>query len=322
MHLKHFKQGSRMNHFALLTFLIFSSGCAALEQMRCASHNEAETQPFPENQLTECLSTNTFWANHPVFCIGSDNTKPPVMLLHELPGLSAKTLHYAQELASHFSVYVPLFFGTPNQSSALMGGLTVRLNGEWTARPELDGDSRIIKWLQHVTRQVQQKHPNQSIGVIGNCMTGAIPLALFDNPAVSAVVLAQPTLPLPLFYYSHEDEYSLDLSQHALASAIARKDAWIYHLRFETDCVSKRAKKATLKALFDERLIDGEINKDEYAPQCQGKDLNVHSTLIGEYDAGGLISKASQNRRNRVKQFLKDPVSFSRQGKSDSCNQQ
>lgn len=242
-----------MSRFALLTFLLLLSGCAAIEQMRCAPHGEGKVHPFPENQLTECLSTNTFWTNHPVFCISSDSTKPPVILLHELPGLSSETLYYAKSLSSDFSVYVPLLFGTPNQSSAWKGSVAFRTNGEWAARPELAGNSRIVKWLQHVTRQVQQKHPNQSIGVIGNCMTGAIPLALLDNPAVNAVVLAQPTLPLPLFYYSHEDEYSLDLSQHALAPAIARKDAWIYYLRFETDCVSKRAKKATLKALFDEK---------------------------------------------------------------------
>lgn len=69
------------------------------------------------------------------------------------------------------------------------------------------------------------------------------------------------------------------------------------------------------------RLIDGEINKDEYAPQCQGKDLNVHSTLIGEHDRGGLISKASTGRRDKVRQFLRDPLVFSQQIKRDTPKQ-
>lgn len=306
---------------ALLTLL---TGCAAWDQLRCAPHNETATPPYSENTLTECLSTNTFWGNHPVFCIGSDSAKPPIILLHELPGLSSKTLHYAQDLASDFSVYLPLLFGTPNQSSALKGIFALLTNGEWSARLELNGNTRIVKWLQHVTRQVQEKHPGQSIGVIGNCMTGAIPLALLDNPAVSAVVLAQPTLPLPFLYYSHEDERSLDLSEDAEARAIARKDAWIYYLRFETDCVSRPAKRITLKALFvgfGERFIDEEIGKDEYIHRDQNKIPNVHSTLIGEHDRGGLISKVSQERRERVKQFLKNSASFSRKNKSDSRNQ-
>lgn len=303
---------------AWCAFLMFLTGCAAIDQLRCAPHNE-KVPPFPESQLTECLSANTYWASHPVFCFGSDSTKPPVLLLHELPGLSSQTLHYAQTLSSDFSVYVPLLFGTPNQSSALKGSISFRTNGEWTARPELEGNSRIIKWLQHVTAKIEEKHPGQSIGVIGNCLTGTIPLTLLANKAVNAVVLAQPSLPLPLLYYSEADESSLDISDHAKTQALSRKDAWIYYLHFETDCVSKRAKKTTLKTLFPEQFIDGEIWKDEYAPQCQEKVPTVHSTLIGEYDAGGLISKSSQDRRNKVRQFLKEPMTFSQQREPVSC---
>jgi dienelactone hydrolase len=312
-------QHSQIDHFTILAFLLLLSGCAVIEQMRCAPHSETKVKPFPENHLTECLSTNTFWASHPVFCIGADSTKPPVLLLHELPGLSSKTLDYAQALSSDFSVYVPLLYGTPNQSSALKGALATRLNGEWTAQPDLEGNSRIIKWLQHVTTRVRERHPGQSIGIIGNCLTGAIPLALLDNKAVNAVVLAQPALPLPFFYYSDEDESSLGISEHAKEQAVSRKDAWIYYLHFETDCVSKRAKKTTLATLFPKQFIDGEILKAEYAPRCQEEVPNVHSTLIGEYDAGGLTSRSSQDRRNRVRQFLKDPRSLSQKSEPASC---
>lgn len=321
MGFRNFKIIARPGKAVLCALLILVTGCATIDQLRCAPHNE-KAPPFPENQLTECLSTNTFLVSHPVFCFGSDSSKPPVLLLHELPGLSSQTLHYAKSLSSDFRVYVPLLFGTPNQSSALRGSISFRTNGEWTPRSELEGNSRIVKWLQHVTTLIQERHPGQSIGIIGNCLTGAIPLALLNNTAVTAVVLAQPALPLPFLYYSDEDESSLDISDHAKSQALSRKDAWVYYLHFETDCVSKPAKKTTLQALFDERFIDGEINKDEYISHDQGKAPNVHSTLIGEYDTGGLISKASRERRNKVRQFLKDPVLFSRENRAASRNHQ
>lgn len=242
MGFRNFKIITRTGKAALCALLILVTGCATIDQLRCAPHNE-KAPPFPENQLTECLSTNTFWASHPVVCFGNDSSKPPVILLHELPGLSSQTLHYAKSLSSDFRVYVPLLFGTPNQSSAFRGSISFRTNGEWTPRSELAGNSHIVKWLQHVTTQIQERHPGQSIGVIGNCLTGAIPLALLNNTAVTAVVLAQPALPLPFLYYSDEDESSLDISDHAKTQALSRKDAWVYYLHFETDCAQSGQKR-------------------------------------------------------------------------------
>ncbi|NOS81093.1 MAG: hypothetical protein HOP32_05865 [Nitrospira sp.] len=297
-------------YFAPFILVIALTGCAALNQIMCAPHNKSIEKPFPEGELKECIATNTYWASHPVFCIGIDRTKPPVILLHELPGLSPKTLHYAQTLSEDFSVYVPLLYGSPNQSSALKGAFAFHLNGEWSARPELDNNPRIVKWLQHVTTQVQHNHPGQTIGVIGNCMTGAIPLALLDNPAVTAAVLAQPTLPLPFLYYSHEDTYSLGISEHALKIAIARADVRIYFVRFETDCVSKPEKKTTLTVHFGSRFIDGEIHSSEYTDPQQSQCRKVHSTLIAEWCTPGLIGKASRDRREEVRKFLLNPIRY------------
>jgi dienelactone hydrolase len=301
-----------MNRFALLTFLLLLSGCAAIEQFRCAPHEGAKAHPFSESLLTECLPTNTFWATHPVFCIGSDSTKPPVILLHELPGLSTETLHYAKSLSSDFSVYVPLLFGAPNQSSAWKGSVAFRTNGEWTARPELEGNSRIAKWLQHVTTQAQERHPGQPIGIIGNCLTGALPLALLDNRAVNAVVLAQPSLPLPILYYNHEDKYSLGISDRALSRSIARTDVPIYFTRFESDCISRPEKKITLSAHFGDRLLDSEIANCEYTNSGEVLPPKAHSTLIGEWHSTGVTAKVSENRRGEVRKFLKDPKTFQR----------
>lgn len=287
------------------------TGCAALEQLSCAPHYEDANTPFPESKLQECLATNTYWASHPVFCLGTDRSKPPVILLHELPGLSSKTLRYAETLSADFSVYVPLLYGSPNQSSALKGAVAFHTNGEWAAQPDLEGSSRVVKWLQHVTTQIQHHHPGQTIGVIGNCLTGAIPLTLLSNHAVTAVVLAQPTLPLPFLYYTHEDKYSLGISEHELKEAMARKDVRIYFVRFETDCVSRPEKKIMLASHFGGRLIDGEILRGDYVDSQICQDRKVHSTLISEWGTHGRIGQVSQERREEIKKFLMDPLGYS-----------
>lgn len=303
----------KSEHCALFVLVTLLSGCAAWDQLLCAPHNKNTEKPFPEIELTTCIPSDTSWANHPVFCIGTDRSKPPVILLHELPGLSPKTLQYAKTLSKDFYVYVPLLYGKPNQHSTLKGALAFHTNGEWQARPELNGSSRIVKWLQYVTTQVQLNHPTQTIGVIGNCLTGTIPLALLDNPSVTAAVLAQPTLPLPFFYYSHEDKYSLGISESELAKAVARKDVRIYFVRFETDCVSLPEKKVSLKAHFGDRLIDGEITKLEYINPLGCEHQTVHSSLIGEWGSQDKIGDASENRREEIRKFLLNPVNHETQ---------
>lgn len=288
----------------LILPLFLLAGCAMWEQFQCAPHNGSSPAPFPENQLTECLSTSTYWVSHPVFCIGVSQTKPPILLLHELPGLSPQTLYYAEALSADFSVYVPLLYGEPNQNSVFKGAFSFHTNGEWEPQQELDGSSRILNWLQHITRQIELHHPHQAIGAIGNCMTGAIPLALLNNHAVRAVVLAQPTLPLPFFQYSDDDKRSLGISEHARTQALSRKDARVLLLRFETDCVSKPEKRTALLRDFGDRLVDGEIPKEEYQPPTEDDSPKVHSTLIGAFDVDGRVGKASRDKREQVKQFL------------------
>ena len=58
-------------------------------------------------------------------------------------------------------------------------------------------DSTLLtQWLRKFVAEIGRRHPQQTIGIIGNCLTGTLPLALLDNPQVTRVVLAQPTLPM------------------------------------------------------------------------------------------------------------------------------
>lgn len=47
---------------------------------------------------------------------------PPVMVLHEVAGLSPTTVAFARRLIeAHFSVHLPLFFGRPEQEGTARG---------------------------------------------------------------------------------------------------------------------------------------------------------------------------------------------------------
>lgn len=127
-----------------------------------------------------CSPRQNIEVNRKVYCIGSDRSKPPVILLHELTGLSVKTLEYAESLSTDFTVYVPMLFGDLNQNSVLHGTIAFLFNGEWgwpLGGLCLDSNTSLVKWLKHVVATVEKEHKGKPIGVIGHCLTGSLPLS-------------------------------------------------------------------------------------------------------------------------------------------------
>lgn len=291
------------------------SACGLVELVRCAP--DGEDSKFVGKWET-CFNNDDddgFKADsiaHPIYCFPGDpsqssDRKPPVLLLHELPGLSGKTLEYARKLSQDFTVYVPLLFGKPNSQSNWHGFLiTVGLNGEW--RGVESGTSDVVPWLRAVVMKIEEAHPGQQIGVIGNCLTGSLPLALLGNQNIRAVVLAQPTLPLTIFDNSSEARSSLGISQDEIAQA-KQSSARIFYLRFEQDCVSKPEKRWKVWDLFTERgKFPDRVHKWVIPYEKQPVE-HAHSTLIGEWRVGE-FGKATNDAREEVRRFLLDPVTF------------
>ena len=234
-------------------------------------------------------------------------TVSQVLLLHELTGLSPGTLAYAEELSKDFTVYVPLLFGEKGKFS-LTKGLWVYWfrglmdffpSGEWGVPSQ--GSAPIVNWLRDVVQKVGERHTHQHIGIIGNCLTGPLPLALLDRPQVTAAVVAQPALPLRFWWYTDADKKSLGLSVNDLQYA-RKSAARIYGLRFETDCMSDPAKQETLRGEFGDRYMDGEIPSRAY--QVEGKQVKAHSTLIGSWREHGEAGQPSRAAREKVRDFL------------------
>lgn len=292
----------------VILLLFLQVGCGAIEIGRCSPHTKEEGTPT--QNWVECFQRpfSHQGITHSVFCLNdSANKKPPVLLLHEMTGLSPGTLAYAEDLSKDFTVYVPLLFGEKGKFSPASGlwaywfrGLIDFFpDGEWGVPAQ--GSPPIVSWLRGVVQTIGNQHGAQSIGIIGNCMTGPLPLALLDHPRVAAVVVAQPALPMRFWYYTDSDRQSLGLSTDDLH--IARQSAArIYGLRFETDCIADRAKQQNLRREFGARFRDGEIPARDYQPD--GKPINAHSTLIGSWKKDAEAGQASRDARTRVRTFL------------------
>ncbi|MBX3303192.1 MAG: hypothetical protein KF693_13340 [Nitrospira sp.] len=290
-----------------IILLLLQIGCGAAQFGMCAPHTQEEGAP--SQNWVECFERpfSHRGITHSVFCLNDGAFKPPVLLLHEMTGLSPGTLAYAEELSKDFTVYVPLLFGEKGRFSPSSGlwaywfrGLVEFFpGGEWGVPAQ--GSTPIINWLRGVVQTIGDRHGAQSIGIIGNCMTGPIPLALLDHPRVGAVVVAQPALPMRFWQSTDTDKESLGLSTDDLQ--IARQSAaMIYGLRFETDCMADRAKQQTLRREFGDRFRDGEIPASEY--QSEGQSINAHSTLIGSWKNDGQAGQPSRDARARVRSFL------------------
>ncbi len=209
----------------VVVLLLLEAGCGVAQLGMCAPHQKEEG--VPTRHWTECFDQpfSHEGMTHSVFCLNNGTSKPPILLLHELVGLSPGTLAYAEELSKDFTVYVPLLFGEPGKFSLtsglwaywFRGTMEYFPGGEWGVPSQ--GSAPIVNWLRGVVQKVGTRHTEQRIGIIGNCMTGPIPLALLDHPQAGAAVVAQPALPMRFWWFSEADKQSLGLTANDLQNA-------------------------------------------------------------------------------------------------------
>ena len=243
---------------------------------------------------------------------------PPVLLLHELPGLSPETLWYADMLAKHFTVYVPLLFGDPNLYSLPTGLMAYAFNGEWKEVNDPKGSRPIIQWLKKVLKFIDGRHQKRhKIGIIGMCLTGSLPLALVDHSRVHGVVVAQPSLPLIALSKETKESLGISKTEGELAKTRAKSNdgnaVRIYGVRFEMDTTAKRAKHLKMKKDFNNGFIDREIRSGEYNVKKDGNTVyeisdGAHSTLVIEWE--NFPEHPSQIRREEIVEFLLDPLNY------------
>jgi dienelactone hydrolase len=163
---------------------------------------------------------------------------PPVILLHEIPGLLPETAKFAEKLVhAGYRVYMPLLFGKFN---GRIGGVRQFLV---CAGPNFNcyssAESPVVKKLERLRDRVTE-NGRRRVAIIGMCLTGGMPLSLV-NESVAAVVLSQPALPFPL---TAATRASLGVDLHRFG-----KKSWKGHvlaIRFENDCLAAPERFATM----------------------------------------------------------------------------
>ncbi|MCX6590311.1 MAG: dienelactone hydrolase family protein [Acidobacteria bacterium] len=232
---------------------------------------------------------------------------PPVLFLHELPGLIPEAVDFARRLSGcGFTVYLPLLFGRAGRSSLIGTLLRTPCRGEEFECFSDTSLGTIVQWTARLTKAISDHH-QRGIAVIGNCLTGAVPLALMANQEAQtllrACVVAQPALPMGPFGAPHgRARMALGLTEDMLSRA-AQSGVPVLALRITSDSLVPEECMLGLAARFRGRPF--EYVRIEPDPHCPHRSHggHTHASLTLAY----CDNPASHGRQafDKVTAFLK-----------------
>ncbi|GAB4395557.1 MAG: dienelactone hydrolase family protein [Microscillaceae bacterium] len=214
---------------------------------------------------------------HPVYFRGEG---PPVIVMHELPGMVPECLAFAERLEeAGFRVYLPLFFGKPGQNPAfIVPFLTVCIRREFSifARKQT---SPVVNWLRSLCQRLYAEHGGKGVGAIGMCMTGGFAIPMMVEPSLVAPVLSQPATP-PNLGKSYQTAFGC--SDEDLAHAhhrVKTENIPIKAYRFSQDKLVPRARMEAYQAYFGEYFQYQELDCARQKPYGKG----CHSVFTLDY---------------------------------------
>jgi dienelactone hydrolase len=136
---------------------------------------------------------------HPTYRRG---TGPGVVVIAEIPGITADVLTFAEEVvAQGFTVVLPHLFGqvpSPAGPGAAVRTLaSVCVSREFN-KLRLRETSPVATWLRSLARTLHAELGGPGVGAVGMCFTGGFALAMMVDESVAAPVVAQPSLPFAI----------------------------------------------------------------------------------------------------------------------------
>ena len=228
-----------------------------------------------------------------VFVVFTEKGGPPVLLMHEAPGMTPDTFRLARALASEgFVVYMPLMFGTAGKASSSLGTIghvvAAELSGKF--EPLSAATPPIAASLRRLAAEIHRRHPSQSLGAIGMCLSGAVPVALLgpDRPYIRAAILSQPALPSVVDNIAGTRPNAAKLGVSPADVENAKKSGVpIRGFRFTSDTVSRHPRQQAFTATFGKQIVFEELPIDHPA----------HSVLTKElFDAQGKMKASGPSR--------------------------
>lgn len=138
--------------------------------------------------------------SRPYYCAG---TGPPVLVLHEILGLTREVACFARRLSERagVSVYLPVLFGDPATSGSILGRAAAV--AEMCIRREFalfaaHRSGRAVDVVRALAELALRDRRAEKFGVVGLCITGNFALAMMCDPRLAAAVTGEPSLPASL----------------------------------------------------------------------------------------------------------------------------
>lgn len=230
---------------------------------------------------------------------------PAVIIMHEVPGISAEVLRFARKVAdAGFTVFMPHLFGvlgsTTNELSRVRELAKLCISREWHVLAE-NRSSPIADWLRALARRVHQEIGGAGVGAVGMCVTGNFALTLTLDPWVVAPVMAHPSFPLPL---GRRKAAALHVTPETLDNArrrVREEGLRVLGVRFTGDVLfCRRARFDTLRRKLGEGFEAIEVPGRSAKPHAEPP----HSVLtIGLVDEDG---EPTRQALERVIDFLSE----------------
>jgi len=216
----------------------------------------------------------------------------PVLVMHELPGLTTAALNFGRRLAAEgFRVYLPLLFGNPGDSDPRRYHRELCISREFGCLAA-GKSAPIVDWLRALVLDISRRDGGAKVGVIGMCLTGAFAIPLLAVPCVTAPVAAQPGVPFSMTFLvfgklglgrgDWMKQLNVADADIEVAAARARGDGIpLLAVRFESDRICPRARFDRLELAFRMSMIrrelpDGSIWRRWLSPP--------HATLTQEFE--------------------------------------
>ncbi len=185
------------------------------------------------------------------------NEGPPVIIIHELPGMNPECLNFGKRLvADGFSVYLPLLFGKAGKkasSSRTLGHLFQICVSREIYLFQLGKTSPVVSWLRSLCRRLHQEHNGKGVGVIGMCLTGGFAIPMMVEPSLMAPVLSQPSLPAGFSEASKQD-FACSAEDLEIAKERAANGTTIKAFRFDADKISPQQRMESYQKEFGSAL--------------------------------------------------------------------
>jgi dienelactone hydrolase len=246
--------------------------------------------------------------DHTVYSLTDDVNHPPVIVIHELPGMTVQCIRLAQKLRqAGFTVHLPLLFGIPGDDKPWQAAARLCISREFHLFA-CDGGSPVVEWLRALCTEVRRECAVPcNVGVVGMCLTGNFAISLMAQPEVGAAVAAEPSLP---FGVSARSRSALGVSPSDIATALVRtsQQTGLICLRFSKDKISPSERFEAIQNVFKGQCRAIEIDSAIYNPD--GISAKAHAVLTSDFvdRAGHPTEVALRQVITFLHQYSRPPV--------------